>query len=502
MRSGRKNGSKPVYGPVGLSLGNHTPIYNVFSTNEVCMEILLILLSLGLLMYLAFRGFSVILLAPVCALLAAMISGLPLLPTFTELFMTKSAGYFKSFLPIFLLGALFGKIMGDAGLTNSIARAIIRAVGKNNVIYAIGAAGLILTYGGVSLFVVAFALYPFGASLFKQADIPKRLLPGCISVGIFGTSMVLPGSPQIQNVIPSVFFNTDSFAAPGIGFVSAILCLALGFGWVRWRCMQAATAGEGYGMHTVNEIFDDDTQKDSVPWWVAILPMVLVLVLNYICTKGIQWDDTMLDPFKAMNLPLIAKSVGSVRSSWSLIIALSGGIILTIIIGWRNFGGLDGIIKSLNTATAGAMTAILNTALLVGYGSVVAALAGFKSISAVLMGIRIGDSPLLSEFVTISLLAGLTGSASGGMSIALQTMGQEWLTWANNVGMSPDILHRVAAWASGGLSSMPHNGAVVTLIVLCGMTHKESYYDIFILCFAKLIAGLFAIMLYGMFGLF
>lgn len=466
------------------------------------MEILFILISLALLMYLAYRGFSVVLLAPVCALFAASLSGMAPLPTFTELFMIKAAGYFKSFLPIFLLGALFGKVMGDAGLTSSIAKAIMRSLGKNRALFAVALSALFLTYGGVSLFVAAFAIYPFGSALFKEADIPKRLLPATIALGLFGASMgFFPGSPQIQNVIPSTFFSTDTFAAPGIGWISGIACFALGLVWLEWRRVQAAKNGEGYGNHTVNEI---TAEADAYPvhWVLAVAPIMVVLVLNYIFTKKVTWDATVFEVFRSMGLPFLAKGIANVRSSWSLIISLLIGIALTIIIGWRNFKGINGFIKTLNAGASGAVTAILNTALLVGYGSILSSLVGFKTISGFLMSLKVGDSPLLSEYLIVSIMGGVTGSASGGVSIALQTMGAEWLTWANSIGMSPDILHRVAAIASGGLSSMPHNGAVVTLIVLCGMTHKESYGDIFALCVGKFITGFLALVLFAMFGLF
>lgn len=466
------------------------------------MEILLICLSLALLMYLAYKGISVVLLAPVCALFAASISGLPMLPTFTELFMIKSAGYFKSFFPVFLLGALFGKLMGDAGLTQSIAKAIIKSVGKGQAVLAVVLAGCILTYGGVSLFVAAFAIYPFGSALYKEANLPKRLLPGAIALSLFSSTMgFFPGSPQIQNVIPSVYYGTTTFSAPGIGTITGLACLIVGMMWFKWRHNQAAKNGEGYGQHTLNEFVVEESSQ-PVPWQLAILPLISVLVFNYVFTNYVQWDNATFDAFKAMKLPLLASGVKAVYSSWALIIALIIGIVMTIVIGRHNLGSIKNLVKAMNSGASGAVTAILNTSLLVGYGSIISSLAGFAAISAALMSIKIGNSPLLSEFVTVSLMGGATGSASGGVSIALQVMGKEWLTWAQAIGMSPDILHRVAAIASGGLSSMPHNGAVVTLITLCGLTHKESYLDIGMMMPIKFITGFLAIPLYEIFGLF
>lgn len=448
------------------------------------MEVLGIILSLFLLMFFAYRGFSVILFAPVFALLAASLSGLPLMPAYTELFMAKAVVYIKSFFPVFLLGAVFGKIMEDTGLAKGIAHTIMKSLGKDRAILAVVLAGAALTYGGVSLFVVVFAVYPFASALFKEAEIPKRLLPGTIALGAFTATMdCLPGTPQIQNLIPTNFFGTNIYAAPTLGLIGGILIFALGVTWLERRRRQAAAKGEGYGAHTLNEP-EVKTDIKLPPLKVAILPLVAVLVVNYVMTQVFKWDPGMLAPFQAMKLPLTAASINTVISIWSLIIALVSGILLAIVLGFNNLG--KGILaKSLNAGAIGSLLAIMNTASEVGYGNVISSLSGFKNISNALMSIKVGGSPLVSEAVTVNILAGVTGSASGGMSIALDLMAKDWLAWANSIGMSPEILHRVASMASGGMDTLPHNGAVITLLAVCGMTHKDSYGDIFVLTMLK-----------------
>jgi H+/gluconate symporter-like permease len=448
------------------------------------LEVLGIILSLFLLMFFAYRGFSVILFAPVFALLAASLSGLPLMPAYTELFMAKAVVYIKSFFPVFLLGAVFGKIMEDTGLAKGIAHTIMKSLGKDRAILAVVLAGAALTYGGVSLFVVVFAVYPFASALFKEADIPKRLLPGTIALGAFTATMdCLPGTPQIQNLIPTNFFGTNIYAAPTLGLIGGILIFALGVTWLERRRRQAVAKGEGYGAHTLNE---PEVKNDIKlpPLKVAILPLLAVLVVNYVMTQVFKWDPGMLAPFQAMKLPLTAASINTVISIWSLIIALVSGILLAIALGFNNLG--KGILaKSLNAGAIGSLLAIMNTASEVGYGNVISSLSGFKNISNALMSIKVGGSPLVSEAVTVNILAGVTGSASGGMSIALDLMAKDWLAWANSIGMSPEILHRVASMASGGMDTLPHNGAVITLLAVCGMTHKDSYGDIFVLTMLK-----------------
>ncbi len=155
--------------------------------------------------------------APILALLATTFSlfdggEVHLLATYTETFMTNAANYVKNYYPVFLLGALFGKVMDDTGTANSIAMFIAKKVGKGKEIWAIVIAGGIIVYGGVSMFVAAFALYPIGAALFREADIPKRLLPATIGMCTLTFSMsALPGSPQIQNAIPMKYLGTDLF---------------------------------------------------------------------------------------------------------------------------------------------------------------------------------------------------------------------------------------------------------------------------------------------------
>jgi len=464
------------------------------------MEAFGILLSLFLLMFFAYRGFSVILFSPVFALLAAASSGLAVMPAYTELFMGKTVTYIKSFFPIFMLGAVFGKVMEDTGLAKSISAAIMKALGQERAILAVVLAGAVLTYGGVSLFVVVFAVYPFAAALFKQADIPKRLIPGSIALGAFTFTMdSFPGTPQIQNIIPTNFFGTNIYAAPIMGIIGGLSIFVGGLWYMESRRKAAKAKGEGYGNHTVNEPEARDDSGLPSPL-VSALPLIAVLVVNFVMTRVFTWDPNLLQPFVAMKLPLMAPAVKNVISVWSLIIALVCGITLAVALGVSRLPK-GGLAKALNAGAIGSLLAIMNTASEVGYGNVVAALPGFKSISGFLMGIKVGGSPLVSEAVTVTTLAGITGSASGGMSIALDLMAKDWLAWANQIGMSPEILHRVASMASGGMDTLPHNGAVITLLAVCGLTHKDSYPDIFAITCLKTAAVFLVIALHAMTGI-
>lgn len=464
------------------------------------MDTLLIILSLFLLMFFAYRGYSVILFAPVFALLAAIPQGLSPMPAYTELFMAKSVVYVKSFFPTFLLGAVFGKLMEETGLAQSIARAIIAGVGRERAMLSVCLSGAVLTYGGVSLFVVVFAIYPFAAALFKEADIPKKLLPATIMLGSFTFTMdAFPGSPQIQNLIPTNFFGTNIYAAPFIGIIGGMFLLVGGMAWLNYRAKQAKEKGIGYGENHLNEPPPIDESK-LPDWRLAVLPLFTIMALNFIFTRMYTWDPNMLKPFAAMKLPLLAGSVNNVVGIWSLIIALVAGILLTVAIGFNRLPK-GGLAKALNAGAIGSLLAIMNVASEVGYGNVVAALPGFTSLADGLLGINTSGGPLLSEFTVVSIFAGVTGSSSAGMSIAFSLMGEQWLQWAIQYGTSPELLHRIGSMTAGGFDTLPHNGAIITLLAVCGLTHSQSYPDIAVMTTLKVTVPLLCILINSVTGI-
>ena len=482
-----------------------------------------IVLSLVLLMALAYRGVSVLILAPLMALLAVLFSpGTPVLASYTQVFMPALGGFVIAFFPLFLLGAVFGKLMEASGAALVIARAIVAQLGEQRAILAIVLACAVLTYGGVSLFVVAFAVYPIAAALFKQAQVPKRLIPGAIALGAFTFTMTaLPGTPAIQNAIPMPFFGTTPFAAPGLGVIGGLIMLGFGVWWLTYRAAVAARAGEGYGQHpddppasTGDAVHasaqcmghapvdgaQPSTSAPSTPstaeFAAAMSPVVLVIALNYLLATWV---------FPALDTSYLAESrfgsthIGAVRGIWAVLVALAAAIVLIVVIFRRRFTDLG---KTLEKGASGSVMPLLNTASQVGFGAVIASLAGFVLIRDLVLGIA-PDNPLISMSIAVNILAGITGSASGGMSIALQTLGDTWLAMGQAAGISPDLLHRVTTIATGGLDSLPHNGAVITLLGICGLTHRQSYFDIFVVAVAIPMLALVTVVTLGtLFGAF
>ena len=463
------------------------------------MSFVIVVLALALLMFVAYRGFSVILFAPVCALLAVFFTDPALVaPVFSGVFMDKMVVFIKSYLPVFLLGAVFGKVIELSGFARSIVTAVIGLVGRTRAILAIVAVCALLTYGGVSLFVVVFAVYPFAAEMFRQGGIPKRLIPATIALGAFTFTMdALPGTPQIQNIIPTTFFKTDTWAAPWLGVVGALFILVTGLAYLEWRRRQAASAGEGYGTKLVNEPEPFSDEKPPNPW-LAILPLVIVGVMNKVFTFLIPryYGGTYSADLPGLAKPVVTQ-VSSVAAIWAVEGALLLGILTVVAFAFRPLKAR--FAEGSKAAVAGALLAATNTASEYGFGAVIAALPGFLMIADALKSI---PGVLVNEAVTVTALAGITGSASGGMSIALATMADTFIAGANSAGIPLEVLHRIAAMASGGMDTLPHNGAVITLLAVTGLTHRESYRDIFAITLIKTAAVAVAIGMFYLTGIY
>ena len=484
------------------------------------MSLLGIVLALVLLMALAYRGMSVLLLAPLMALLAALFSpDAPLLASYTQIFMPALGAFVVAFFPLFLLGAVFGKLMEDSGAARVMAQAIVDSLGAQRAILAIVLACAVLTYGGVSLFVVAFAVYPIATALFRQADLPKRLIPGTIALGAFTFTMTaLPGTPAIQNAIPMPYFGTTPFAAPGLGLIGGAVMLVLGTLWLVRRASKAAAQGEGYGAHDeehgganhdtpgsqapapqTNPKPASVTEPTAVPTTLpmppqalarALAPVVLVIVLNYLLAT---WLLPALDTGYLADSKFGDTHISKVRGLWAVTVALAAAIALLM---WLQRDRLPRMAQTLEQGAGSSVMPLLNTASQVGFGAVIASLAGFAVLRDAVLTIA-PDNPLVSVSIAVNLLAGITGSASGGMSIALQTLGEAWLAMGQAAGIAPELLHRVTAIATGGLDALPHNGAVITLLGICGLSHRQSYADIFVVAVAIPVLALVVVVTLG-----
>jgi H+/gluconate symporter-like permease len=417
--------------------------------------------SLALLIVLTMRGVDLLLAAPICALLLALSFGLPLFPqtagegaaNFTTGYMGGFSSFIASWFFVFLLGSVFGKVMEDSGAADSVAQWVVERFGARHAVLAVVGACALLTYGGVSLFVVAFSVFPLALALFRQAALPRRFIPGVIAFGSVTFTMTSAGSPEIQNWIPMQYLGTTPYAAWQVSLVVAVFMAVTGFIWLQWMIRRAVHAGEQY------DIRDGDPQPK---------------------TGGLPHPATGLLPLAAV------LGVAFALHDWlkqsALVIALLAGVLTVLIVNRKYFVNLS---HAISNGSLGALIAIANTAAVVGFGAVARLSPAFAAAVDALTAMP--GSPLVSAAVAVTLIAGLTGSASGGQAIALPILAPHYL----GLGVDAQALHRVVAIASGGLDSLPHNGYVVTTIRgVCRETHRSAYWPMFCMTVVMPMLGL------------
>ncbi|KGX92550.1 citrate transporter [Pontibacillus halophilus JSM 076056 = DSM 19796] len=424
-----------------------------------------IIIGLILLMLLAYLGWSIIWIAPLVSGVVALLSGMNILDSYTGTYMEGFVGFAKDYFPIFLFGAVFGKLMEDTGAAQSVAYKITNLIGKKRAILGMLLSTAILTYGGVSLFVAVFAVYPIAVAMFREANVSRKLLPTTFVLGAFTFTMTaLPGTPQIQNIIPINTFQTGPFAAPILGLVAGIIMAVGGYFYLTFRQSRLDKQGDQFtepeGDNQVKEINEDELPN----WILSIIPLVVVVV--------------------TLNL-----------FDMSILISLLIGILLIMLF---NISDYKQFIGAINGGASGSVMATINTSAAVGFGSVVTASPGFTSVKEMIFNIPL--SPYFSEAFAVSLLAMITGSASGGMGIALEALGQQYYNIAIEQGLSLEAFHRITAVASGA-SILPHNGALLTLFTVMGLTHKDSYKDVFVVGLLIPIVATIAIILLAMLGI-
>lgn len=408
----------------------------------ITIALLAFFISIFLLVFLAYKGVTPLLIGPLVTLVLCLLSSLPPLETILGPYMESSADYFMRFFLVFMTGAVFGRVMADTGAAQSIAQTVITYFGKNAAVPALVAATALLTYGGVSLFVVIFFSYPIALWLFKEANLPKKLIGGTVALGAFTFTMTGPGTPQIQNVIPMSYLGTDAMAGLLPGVIGMAAIAVLGTLYMMWRSKREVAKGRGFDAE--EELRTQALSKENLPnFWLSLLPPILVIVL--------------LNVFKID----VAASV-------------TGGIVLAIILFHKRLS-VASWFNSLNQGAISSAIVILNTALIVGYGGVVQLSPAFPIVTNGLESLS-GGNPFYFVAIATTVMAGICGSASGGLGVAFEAFGDKFLA----AGVAPEAIHRIASMAAGGLDSLPHCGAVISLLTVAGLTHRDCYFDIFI----------------------
>ncbi|ARP41329.1 GntP family permease [Geobacillus thermodenitrificans] len=413
-------------------------------------EVSVVIFSLALLIFLALRGFSIIIIAPLASITVILLNQMPLLETLQEAYMGGFINFAKQFFFIFLLAAMFGKFMEDSGAAIVIAKGILKVIGKKSkfrVLVAVVAMAAVLTYGGVAVHIVIFAMLPIAKPLFRELNIPWHLFMAAFFFGAATFSMtMLPGTPAIHNVIPTKYFGTTVMAGPLVGIVATIAIIILNCYYLKYALKKSERKGETYwnskNMETASDQGEHHSQKEKKlpPFLIAIIPPVVLL--------------TALNFFK-------------IDVVYSLMLA----VVVSLVVFWPF---IENKINTLNLGATNTVLPIVNTSADVGYGAVIATTAGFAAISDWLTNLP--GSPLISLYSATSLLSGITGSGSGGIAIAMEALANKYM----QLGLNPEVLHRIAVIGSGGFDALPHNGGVITFLIAAGLTHKDAYKHVFI----------------------
>lgn len=409
---------------------------------------IVILLGLAILLILTLKKVPTVYAALISVIFIALFSKLPVVSTVTNDYMTGFANFVKSAWLMLLLGAILSKVMDVTGAARSIASFIIGKVGVRFAIPAIVIAGGLLTYGGVSSFVSCFALYPITVAVFKKANLPRYLIPATIGAGIFTWVTMLPGNPQIQNIIPTTFLPTDAMAAPVVGIVCGLFTLILSLLYLTYEAKKATKKGIGFEADdaTLKDLEKADELEDK-----GELPNVIVSVL-----------------------PIIAVAVVLNVFKQDISVALLSGIVLCAVLCHKN---LKGISQIFTESVSSAASTVISASAIVAIGSVVKAAPGFeKMVNAILDFSNSGGNPLIIFGIATTLLCGLNASGTGGLSTTLSVLAEPFM----KMGVNAEIMHRVGVIASVGLDSLPHSGGIVAVLTISGVSYKDGYKYLFV----------------------
>ena len=414
-----------------------------------------IFVSLILIVLLALRGFGIMLIAPLAVVVVALFSNMGVLDTLMGPYMKGFINYASKFYLIFVAASVFGKYMDDSGAAKSIAIYILKLIGDKSQLYvllAVSAITTILTLGGVSLFVVIFAIMPISRPLFKQLNIPWHLFMAAFIFGIGSLSMtMIPGTPSVINIMPTKYLGTNAMAAPAIGIAAALFVTVFNIFYMKWQLALCAKRGEGYVETSLSAAGPAHVaEKKELPnFWVSLVPMVAVIV--------------------ALNVIKI-----------DIVLSLVAGTVIAAGLFW-NF--IENHLKTLNAGAFNSAIPVINTCADVGYGMAVAATSGFKVVTEFLMSIP--GPPIVSLSLATYLMTGITGSASGGLGIVLETLIGKYAA----LGLDPEMLHRVVVIAAGSFDALPHNGVVITSLAVAELTHRQAYKHIW---YGHVVATFFA----------
>lgn len=391
---------------------------------------------------------------------------------------------FGTYFPIFFFATIYGQLMSETGCANAIANYFIKLFGSKSVVLVISITTALLVYGGVTAMVVAFTVFPIGVNLIRKADITKKLLPAMIQLGQATFALTaLPGTPQLNNIIPTAYLGTTSTAAPVLGLIATAIMFGLGWVYLEHEVRKSRERGEHFEESSLRPGSIREMDESSLPSPLpAFLPVILLIVL-YILFERVTFGSYSL---KAMN------SFAPVCTA--MIIA----IIYLLVLGIGK-GQKEEMVNALKTGAASSFGPLLSFATVVGFGSVIKATSGYASLVTMVTGLNM--NPFLSAALSVTILAGVTGSASGGINIALssEALVRSWTSQLTSQAQL-NALHRIISVSSCGLDSLPHCGGILATLDVCQESHATAYKYIFMITVIFTLIAAAAIVLLSMMG--
>lgn len=411
-----------------------------------------LLVAIAFMIVAAFKGYHVVPVTIVASLIAIITNNVDIWMGLSEAYAVDMKNFVGNYLIMFFLGALLGQVLSRSGAARMVGVTLAKKFGSKNALLITVVTSSILAYGGVSVFVIVFAIYPIALFLFQEADIPKRLIPGAVMLGAGSYVMTaVPGSPALTNVIPTTYLGTTVTAAPVIGIISAIVMFVSGFYIYSTYVKKVKAKGE----HFVPS--PSDNIAKLTPEEEAKLPSFATSIAPLVVTVAVILGERFLK----IGLPAV----------FTVLIGLFAGIVVGYLLHRQRI--LD-FKDTLSTSGTGSINALLNTASVVGLGGAVKATPAFQAM--VNFALSINLPVLFTTAIAVNIIAGITGSSSAGITIFMSTFSEAFI----ERGVHPEVLHRVAAISAGVLDSLPHAGPNVTFLSVAGLKFKEGYPGIFI----------------------
>lgn len=411
-----------------------------------------IIIAIVCVVALIWKNWHMAIVSLVGALIVIIFNAMDPVSALTDTFMSGMSSFAGSWFLLFMLGAIFGKVMGDSGASVGIANSMLKLLGEKSVLLVIMLTGLVLSYGGIGTFVIAFSLYPIAVALFQKADIPKKLIVATIMICPATICMaMLPGSPSTQNLIPTEYFGTTAYAGAAIGIICSVIMFIAAYVFLSWQIRKAKVNGEHFEPSPGESIMDLSAVDEgkTPPTFACYIPIIVLLVLMF----GIQF---------ATDIP----------SSFAVAIAMTSACLVGCIL-YRD--RLD-IKDAVSNGGANGLGSLIATSAIMGFGSVVSASPAYERITTAL--VNMNANPLITALISINVIAAITGSSAGGLNIFLSSMGD----YLSASGLNLAMLHRVVCIASSGFDAMPHASGMVVCNQVAKTSQKDTYRYVFITC--------------------